>query len=79
MKSSEKHRLTVRAGVDKITISGPDEQSRGRSKGDNKLVCLAVEIKVDEKMGRAYGNIINDYSSAKLGKIFDTYISKKKP
>ena len=57
---------------------GHDEQSQGRSKGDKKLVCLAVEIRQDEKMGRASGTIINDYSSAELGKIFDTHISKEK-
>ena len=78
MKSSEQHPLIGRVDIDEIAIGGHDEQSPGRSKGDKKLVCLAVEIRADEKMGRAYGTIINDYSSAELMKIFDTHISKEK-
>ena len=76
MKSSQQHPLTGLVDVDEIAIGGHDEQSQGRSKGDKKLVCLAVEIRKNEKMGRAYGTIINNYSSAELRKIFDTYISK---
>ena len=78
MKSSEKHPLTGRVDVDEIAIGGHDEQSQGRSKGDKKLVCLAVEIREDEKMGRAYGAVINNYGSEELKKIFDTHISKEK-
>ena len=76
MKSSQQHPLTGLVDVDEIAFGGHDEQSQGRSKGDKKLVCLAVEIRKNEKMGRAYGTIINNYSSAELRKIFDTYISK---
>jgi len=67
-----------RVDVDETTIGGHDEKSQGRSKGDKKLVCLAVEIRKDEKMRRAYGTVINDYSSAELKKIFDMHISKEK-
>lgn len=78
MKSSGSHPLTGRVDVDEIAIGGHDNQSQGRSKGDKKLVCLAVEIRKDEKMGRAYGTIIVDYSSTELRKIFDTHVSKEK-
>ena len=78
MKSSQNHPLIGRVDVDEIAIGGHDEKSQGRSKGDKKLVCLAVEIRKDEKMGRAYGTVINDYSSAELKKIFDMHISKEK-
>lgn len=78
MKSSERYPLIGRVDIDEIASGGHDEPSPGRSKGDKKLVCLAVEIRADEKMGRAYGTIINDYSSAELMKIFDTHISKEK-
>lgn len=46
------------------------------SKGDKKLVCLAVEIREDEKTGRAYGTDMEDCSSAELRRVFDTHISK---
>lgn len=78
MKSSGKHPLTGRVDVDEIAIGGHDEQCQGRSKGDKKLVCLSVEIRENQKMGRAYGVIINDYSSAELRKIFDMHISQEK-
>jgi len=78
MKSSQKHPLIGRVDVDEIAIGGLDEKSQGRSKGNKKLVCLAVEIRKDEKMGRAYGTVINNYSSVELKKIFDTHISKEK-
>ena len=42
-----------------------------------KLVSLAVEIREDGKMGRAYGSVIKDYSSQELEKIFDNHISKE--
>ena len=77
MKSGGKHPLTGRVDVDEIAIGGHDEQCQGRSKGDKKLVCRSVEIRKDEKMGRAYGIIINNYSSAELRKIFDTHISQE--
>lgn len=77
MKSGGKHPLTGRVDVDEIAKGGHDEQCQGRSKGDKKLVCLSVEIRKDEKMGRAYGIIINNYSSAELRKIFDTHISQE--
>jgi transposase-like protein len=78
MQSSQKHALTGRVDVDEIAIGGHDEQSPGRSKGDKKLVCLAVEIREDKKMGRAYGTVIDNYGSEELRKIFDAHISKEK-
>lgn len=77
MKSSGNHPLTGRVDVDEMAIGGHDEKSQGRSKGDKKLVCLAVEIVGDNKMGRAYGSVIEDYSSTELKKIFDRHISKE--
>lgn len=77
MKSSGNHPLTGQVDVDEIAIGGHDEQSQGRSKGDKKLVCMAVEIRDGKKMGRAYGTVIDNYSSAELRKIFDAHISKE--
>ena len=49
MKSSPNQPLTGRVDVDEIAIGGHDKQSRGRSKGDKKLVCLSVEIRKGKK------------------------------
>ena len=66
MKLSELHLLTGREDIDEIVIGGHLEQSPCLSKGDKKLVCIAVEIREDEKTERAYGTIINDFSSAEF-------------
>ena len=69
--------LEERVDVDEMAIGGHDEGGQGRSKADKKLVSLAVEIREDGKMGRAYGRVINDYSSQELEKIFDKHISEE--
>lgn len=77
MASSGLNPLEERVDVDEMAIGGHDEGSQGRSKADKKLVSLAVEIREDGKMGRAYGRVINDYSSQELEKIFDKHISEE--
>lgn len=77
MTSSESFPLEGRVDVDELAIGGHDEGGQGRSKADKKLVSLSVEIREDGKMGRAYGKVINDYSSKELEKIFDAHISKE--
>ena len=77
MKSSEEHPLIGRVDVDEMAIGGHDEGGQGRSKADKKLVSLVVEIREDGEMGRAYGRLINDYSSQQLEEIFDKHISKE--
>lgn len=77
MASSESFPLKGRVDVDELAIGGHDEGGQGRSKADKKLVSLSVEIREDGKMGRAYGTLINDYSTKELEKIFDAHISKK--
>ena len=77
MNSSEQHPLTGRVDVDEVAIGGADDGCQGRSKGDKKLVCLAVEIRADGQMGRAYGTVIKDYSCDEISKIFDKHISKE--
>jgi len=77
MASSGLNPLQGRVDVDEIAIGGHDEGEQGRSKGDKKLVNLAVEIREDGRMGRAYGRVINNYSSEELIKIFEHHISKQ--
>ena len=77
MASSGSSPLQGRVDVDEMAIGGHDEDSQGRSKGDKKLVSVAVEIRDEGKMGRAYGGVINNYSSQELKEIFDKHISKE--
>lgn len=74
MKSSQKHPLIGRVDVDEIAIGGHEK----RSTGNKKLVCLAVKIRKDKNMGRAYGTVINDYSRVELKKIFEIHIIERK-
>ena len=60
MASSGLNPLEERVDVDEMAIGGHDQGSQGRSKADKKLVSLAVEIRDDGKMGRAYGRVINN-------------------
>lgn len=78
MASSGSYPLQGQVDVDELAIGGHDEDSQGRSKADKKLISIAVEIRGDGKMGRAYGRVINDYSSDELKQIFDKHISKQK-
>ena len=55
-------------------IGGPEEQKRGRAKGDKKLIVLAIEI-TKEGVGRAYAEIIESASSKELGLFIKKYVS----
>ena len=77
MASSESFPLEGRVDADELAIGGHDEGAQGRSKADKKLISLSVEIREDGKMGRAYGKVINDYSSKELEKMFEAHISKE--
>lgn len=61
--------------VDEFFVGGPEEQKRGRAKGDKKLVVLALEI-VGNGVGRAYAEIIEHASSKELGAFLNKYVSK---
>lgn len=66
MASSGLNPLQGRVDVDEMAIGAHEQCGQGRSKADKKLVSLAVEIREDGKMGRAYGKVINDYGSEEL-------------
>lgn len=76
MKSSGDHTLKGRVDVDEMVIGGHDGKSQRRSNGDKKLVCLAVEIVTNDKMGRAYGSVVDDNSTQEMKEVFDKRISK---
>lgn len=75
MESSLKHPLCGRVEVDETAIGGYDPDSPGRSKGDKKLVAIALEITEKGHFGRAYAQTIQDYSSGELKQLFDRHIS----
>lgn len=62
--------------VDEFMIGGPEETKKGRSKGDKKLIVLALEI-VEDGVGRAYAEIIEHASSKELGAFLRKYVSKE--
>lgn len=76
MASSLKYPLTGTIHVDECYIGGPEEQKRGRSKGDKKLVVLALEI-LEGGVGRAYAEVIEHSSAKELGAFLRKYVSKE--
>lgn len=76
MSSSRQYPLTGVVHVDECYIGGPEEQKRGRSKGDKKLVVLALEI-TEGGVGRAYAEIIEHASAKELGAFLRQYVSKE--
>lgn len=75
MASSLKYPLNRTVHVDEFMIGGPEDGKRGRSKGNKKLIVLAVEI-LEDGVGRAYAEIIEHASSKELGAFLRKYVSK---
>lgn len=78
MKSSGKHLLDTKVEVDEILIGGPEENKRGRNKGDKKLVAIAVEKVKGNKIGRAYAEVIQQASGECFKPFFERFIDKDK-
>jgi len=76
MASSLKNPLDGVVHVDKFFVGGLEQQKKGRSKGEKKLVVLALEI-VQEGVGRAYAEVIAHASSKELGVFLNRYVSKQ--
>ena len=74
MASSLTNQLQGIVHVDEFFVGGPEEQKRGRAKGDKKLVVLALEI-VENGVGRAYAEIIEHASGKELGAFLNKYVS----
>lgn len=75
MKSSLKSPLTGLVQADEFVIGRPEEGKRGRSKGAKKLIVLALEI-VEDGVGRAYAEVIENSSAKELGSFLMKYVSK---
>jgi transposase-like protein len=75
MKSSLKSPLAGIVHVDEFVIGRPEEGKKGRSKGAKKLIVLALEI-VEDGVGRAYAEVIENSSAKELGSFLRKYVSK---
>lgn len=75
MKSSLRNPLTGLVHADEFVIGGPEEGKKGRSKGDKKLIVLAIEI-LENGVGRAYAEVIENSSAKELGRFLKKYVSK---
>ena len=74
MQSSKQHPLTGEVHIDEFFIGGPEEQKRGRSKGNKRLVIVALE-KVNNGVGRAYAQIIEAASAEEFKPFFKNYVA----
>lgn len=75
MRSSLKSQLTGVIHADEFVIGGPEEGKKGRSKGSKKLIILAIEI-LEDGVGRAYAEVIENSSAKELGGFLEKYVSK---
>ena len=76
MASSKLHPISGIVHVDEFYIGGEEEGKQGRSKGDKKLVIVALEI-VPGGVGRAYAQCIDNASANSFKPFFETYIGKE--
>ena len=76
MQSSLQYPLTGVVHVDEFWVGEVEEQKRGRSKGKKKLIGLALEI-VDDGVGRAYAETIENASGKELGRFLKKHVSKE--
>lgn len=61
--------------VDEFYIGGEEKGKRGRSKGEKKLVIVALEL-VKDGVGRAYARVIEDASAKSFKPFFEGHIAK---
>ena len=74
MKSSKNYPLEDDVHVDEFEIGTPKAGEQGRSKSDKKVrIVIAFEHR-DDKSGRGYAKVIEDYSAESLKPIFETHI-----
>ena len=75
MQSSQQYPIAGEVHVDEFFIGGPEEQKRGRSKGEKRLVVLALE-KLPDGVGRSYAQLIKRASAKEFKTFFKKHLSK---
>ena len=76
MESSLRYPLTGIVHVDEFWIGESAPNKPGRSNGKKKQVVLALEI-LEEGVGRAYAEVIENASSKELGRFLKRYVSNE--
>ncbi len=74
IKSSLKSPLTGLVHADEFVVVGSEEGKKGRSKGAKKTIVLALEI-VEDGVGRAYAEVIENSSAKELASFLRKYVS----
>ena len=72
MQSSKQHPMVGETQIDEFFFGVSEEQERGRSKGNKRLVIVASE-KVTNGVGRAYAQIIEAVSAEEYKPFFKSY------
>lgn len=75
MKSSEQFPITTRAVVDEFSVGGPEENKKGRSKGNKKEVVMAIEYN-DFGILRCYSQVIKNAGTKQLRPFIEKHIDK---
>jgi len=76
MASSLKYPITGTVHADEFWIGESETKKPGRSRGKKKQVGILLEI-LDDGVGRAYAEVIENASSKELGKFLKNYVSKE--
>ncbi|MEJ7739450.1 MAG: IS1595 family transposase [Chitinophagaceae bacterium] len=75
MSSSVQFALEGNVDVYEFVVGGTEEGAQGRSKGDKKIVVVALERRDNGQMGRAYGMTIDNDSADEIGKLLARHVS----
>jgi len=75
MRSTGTYKLQGDVHVDECWIGGPEKQKPGRSRGNKKLVVVALEI-LNKGVGRAYTQVIESSSAESFKPFFEKFIDK---
>ena len=75
MQSTGTYKLQGDVHVDECWVGGPEKQKPGRSRGNKKLVVVALEI-LKNGVGRAYAQVIESSSAESFKPFFEKFIDK---
>jgi len=76
MQSSKRFPMTGEIYIDECYFGGPEEDKPGRSKGNKRLVIIALQKLADGNLGRAYAKVIQNASGLEFKPFFNDYIDK---